>query len=268
MNTVSVDPAAPVRPLMKSWQFRTRARAAGIHLLISLGVAALAAILVFAVWYPGPFRWLAGGRDLFLLVMSVDVVIGPLLTFAVFNRAKGARHLRRDLAVIGVLQAAALAYGLHTVYIVRPVAMVFEVDRFRLINADSVHLDELPKAPPAYRTLPLTGPWLLAARRPESVAEHNDALFRGAAGVDVAQRPLFWQDYEIARPRALARSRPIALLMAHYGARAPDLRDRLLELHADPTSARFLPAMARGEWVAVLSADGNLVGYLPVDGFF
>jgi hypothetical protein len=36
---------------------------------------------------------MAGGRDLFLLVTSVDVVIGPVLTFAVFNRAKGARHL-------------------------------------------------------------------------------------------------------------------------------------------------------------------------------
>lgn len=253
---------------MKSWDVRTRARAAGIHLLISLGVAAIAAVLVFAVWYPGPFRWLAGGRDLFLLVMSVDVVIGPLLTFAVFNRAKGARHLRRDLAVIGVLQTAALAYGLHTVYIVRPVAMVFEVDRFRLINADAVHLAELPEAPPAYRSLPLTGPWLLAARRPESVTEHNDALFRGAAGVDVAQRPRFWQDYDIARARAAARSRPIAALIAHYGERVPDLRDRLAEMHADPASARFLPAMARGEWVAVLAADGKLLGYLPVDGFF
>lgn len=245
-----------------------RGRAAGIHLLISLGVAAVCAVLVFALWYPGPFRWLAGGRDLFLLVMSVDVVIGPLLTFAVFNRAKGARHLRRDLAVIGILQSVALAYGLHTVYIVRPVAMVFEVDRFRLINADAVRLAELSEAPPPYRALPLTGPWLLAARRPQSVQEHNDALFSGAAGVDVAQRPRFWQDYDIAKSRALARSRPLSALMEHHGSRLPDLRRRLEEMRADPASARFLPALARGEWVAVLAADGGLLGYLPVDGFF
>jgi len=48
----------------------------------------------------------------------------------------------------------------------------------------------------------------------------------------------------------------------------PDLGDRLAEMHADPASARFLPAMARGEWVAVLSAEGKVLGYLPVDGFF
>jgi hypothetical protein len=247
---------------------KLRARAAGIHLLISLAVAALAAVLVFGLWYPGDFRLLAGGRDLFTLVMSVDVIIGPLLTFAVFNRAKGSRHLRRDLAVIGVLQAAALAYGMHTVYIVRPVAMVFEVDRFRLINADAVRLAELPEAPPAYRALPLTGPWLLGARKPEAGAEHNDALFAGAAGVDVGQRPRFWQPYDDARPRALARSRPVGALIDHHQERAADLRRRLAEMHADEANSRFLPVTARGEWVAVLAGNGDVLGYLPVDGFF
>ena len=46
------------------------------------------ALLVFAVWYPYPYREISGGRDLFLLVVAVDVVLGPLITFAVFNRAK------------------------------------------------------------------------------------------------------------------------------------------------------------------------------------
>ena len=253
---------------MKLPDLKARAQAAGAHLLISLVVAALAAVLVFGLWYPGAFRELAGGRDLFILVMSVDVIIGPLLTFAVFNRAKGWPHLRRDLIVIAVLQAAALAYGLHTVYIVRPVAMVFEVDRFRLVNADSVDVAGLPEALPAYRALPLTGPWLLGARKPEAGAEHNDALFKGAAGVDVSQRPRFWQPYDDAKSRALARSRPLADLVGHYSTRAPDLRRRLAEMHADETTGRFLPAMARGEWVAALSASGEVLGYLPVDGFF
>jgi len=254
--------------MLQRLDLKPRARAAGIHLLLSLAIALLAAVLVFGLWYPGDFRLLAGGRDLFILVMSVDVIIGPVLTFAVFNRAKGSRHLRRDLAVIGLLQTAALAYGLHTVYIVRPVAMVYEVDRFRLINADAVQVAELQEAPPSYRSLPLTGPWLLGARKPDAGAEHNDALFSGAAGVDVSQRPRFWQPYDEAKPRALARSRPLAALISHYQTRAPDLRRRLAEMHADEASARFLPALARGEWVAVMNAGGDVLGYLPVDGFF
>ena len=89
--------------------------------------------------------------------------------------------------MIGVLQLAALVYGLHTVFIVRPVAMIFEVDRMRLVVADDVAVDELPKALPAYRSLPLTGPLLLGARAPRDAAERNDALFQGLAGKDIAR---------------------------------------------------------------------------------
>src|SRR5664279_5232927 len=95
----------------RTFDLPSRAKAAAIHLLVSAAVALLAALLVFAVWYPGAFRELAGGRGLFLLVTSVDVVLGPVLTFAVFNRAKGRRHLTWDLAVIASLQFAALVYG-------------------------------------------------------------------------------------------------------------------------------------------------------------
>jgi hypothetical protein len=245
-----------------------RLRAAGLHLLLSLAVAALAAVLVFGLWYPGVYRLLAGGRDLFLLVVSVDVVMGPLLTFAVFNQAKGWPHLRRDLAVIGLLQLGALFYGLHTVYIARPVALVFEVDRLRVVAADAVYTPELPKALPQYRSLPLTGPWLLGARIVQPGAEHNDALFMGVGGVDVGQRPLFWQPYGEARDRVLARSRPVAVLLAHYPAKSGDLTECLNALKLDPLQARFLPVMARGDWIALLRPNGDVAGFASFDGFF
>ncbi|MEO8524953.1 MAG: TfpX/TfpZ family type IV pilin accessory protein [Caldimonas sp.] len=262
----SADTASPLQRL-RNLGWRDRLAAAGIHLGLSLTIAALAAILVFVVWYPGAFRELAGGRDLFVLLTSVDVVLGPLLTLAVFNRRKSRSHLRLDLAVVGALQLAALVYGLHTVFIVRPVAMIFEVDRFRLVTANDVAVDELPKAPPAYRELPLTGPLLLGARQPEAGAESNDALFQALAGKDVGVRPLFWQPYEQARSRALERARPIALLLAHYPQRAADIRDRLKGMGADESTARFMPVMARGDWSAVLDAAGDVRGYLPLDGF-
>ena len=247
---------------------RRRARAAGLHLLISAAVAAVAAALVFGLWYPGIYRLASGGRDLFLLVTSVDVILGPLLTFAVFNLAKGWKHLRRDLAVIGVIQAAALVYGLHTVYVVRPVAMAFEVDRFRVIAAADVHLPELPKAPPEYRTLPLAGPWLLGTRKPAPGAEHNDAIDMGLQGIDRANRPLFWQPYADSIEDVLAKSRPVSVLLAYYPARVAEFRGGLAEMKADEATARFLPLAARGDWVIVLDAKGRVLGHLRADGFF
>jgi hypothetical protein len=245
-----------------------RARAAAIHLAISAAVAALAALLVFGLWYPGPFRLLAGGRGLFFLLISVDVVLGPLLTFAIFDVRKGWKHLQRDLAVIGLIQTSALAYGLHTVFVVRPVAMVFEVDRVRLVTAADVHRAELAQAQPSYRSLPLTGPWLLGTRAPATPAEHTDALFMGLKGIDIGQRPIFWQPYERSLPKVLERSRPVSLLFDHYPQRVEELRRGLADMGADTPSARFLPTVARGDWVAVIDKTGAVLGYLPVDGFF
>ena len=247
-----------------------RARAAGIHLLISAIVAAFAAALVFGVWYPGIYRVLAGGRDLFLLITVVDVVLGPLLTFAVFNLKKGWPHLRRDLAIIGLIQLAALVYGLYTVYGARPVATVFEVDRFKVVTAAQVHLPELPKAPQGYQTLPLTGPWLLGSRNPGRGGESNDALFMAIeSGIDRAQRPLFWTPYADSIPDVLARARPVSVLLNKRPEVAADVRRALQELKLDETSAKFLPIIGRGgDWVVVIDPKGQLVHYVQTDGFF
>jgi hypothetical protein len=260
--------ALDFRPMLSAFRLHDRARASGVHLLISSAVALAAAVLVFGLWYPGVYRLLAGGRELFFLVVSVDVVLGPVLTFAVFNPAKSRKHLRRDLATIGFIQMAALFYGLHTVYVARPVAMVFEVDRFTLVGAVDVYVPELPHAAPEYRSLPVTGPMLLGTRAPGAGAENTEALFLGLRGVDIGQRPLFWQPYELSAAAAIARSKPISALAAHYPARAAELRQGLVDLHAPESSARFLPVSARGDWVVVLDQAGMVLGYLPFDGFF
>ena len=254
--------------MLERLDLRRRGRAAGLHLIICAVVASLAAALVFGLWYPDFYTTVSGGRDLFLLVTSVDVVLGPLLTFAVFDLKKGWPHLRRDLAIIGVIQMGALVYGLHTVYIVRPIAMAFEVDRFRVIVAADVYESELPMAPPEYRRLPFTGPWLLGTRAPQPGAEHAEALEMGLKGIDRANRPLFWQPYEMSVPDVLAKSRPLSVLLTQYSARATELRADLSRIKADEATARFLPLRARGDWVIVVSATGAVLGHLQADGFF
>lgn len=258
-------------PGPKLSSLKDRFFAAGWHLLISAGIAALAAGLVFGLWYPGVFRQLAGGRELFLLVVSVDVVLGPLLTFAVFNRAKGWPHLRRDLAVIAALQLAALGYGMHTVYVARPVALVFEVDRLRLISALDVYEPELVQARPEYRQLPLTGPWLLSLRDAQPGAEKTDALMMALdQGVDMGQRPKFWQPYELSRAAVLAKSRPLNLLLTRYPHIRASVQEALAAQKTDAAAVRFLPLTGtrKGDWVALIDAQGRPVHYVPVDGFF
>jgi hypothetical protein len=118
--------------------WRDRFIASGIHAGASLLVAAAAAMLVFGLWYPYPYREISGGRELFLLIVSVDVTLGPLITLAVFNRAKSWHLLRLDLAFVAMFQTVALAYGLWTVFVARPIHLVFEGDRFTVVHAIEV----------------------------------------------------------------------------------------------------------------------------------
>ena len=143
---------------MRHWH--DRFKAAGIHLVISLVIAALAAALVFYVWYPSPYGQLSGGRELFLILISVDVILGPLITLFIFNRAKPLRELRRDLAVVALIQLSALGYGMWTVFVARPVHLVFEVDRFRVVHAIDVPAELLDPTPAGIDALPITGPTL------------------------------------------------------------------------------------------------------------
>ena len=79
-----------------------RLKASGIHLALSLAIAALAALLVVGIWYP--YREISGGRELLLLVVTADVILGPLITLAVFNRKKPWTELRRDVAMVALIQ--------------------------------------------------------------------------------------------------------------------------------------------------------------------
>ena len=152
------------RILTKALADWPRVTAATLHLSISLIIAAILATIIFALWYPGDYKNLAGGGQLFWIIVSVDVVIGPLLTCVVFNVTKGRKELWCDLTVIALLQIGALGYGMYTLFDARPVALVFEVDRFRVVSSANVLVTELPQARQEYRSLPLTGPWLLGTR--------------------------------------------------------------------------------------------------------
>lgn len=82
-----------------------------MHLIISVAIAAIAAVAILGLWYPYPFREISGGRALIFLLTVVDVVLGPLVTLAIFNKAKSWPVLKKDLTLGDALQLAALVYG-------------------------------------------------------------------------------------------------------------------------------------------------------------
>ena len=249
--------------------FTIRLKAAGIHLLISLTVAMLAALLVFFVWYPYPYREISGGRELFLIVVAVDVVMGPLMTLAVFNTAKPRRELRRDLGIIGVLQLAALAYGLWTVAVSRPVHLVFEIDRFRVVHAIDIPPGFLNRAPADLRQLPLTGPTLLSIRGFKDSKESFEATMAALQGAELGARPDFWQPYEQAKPQVLAIAKPLADLNARFPANKKEIQTALQASNREPGSVGYIPMVGRQSFWTVLIdlRTAEVLAFVPIDSF-
>ena len=245
-----------------------RARAALVHLGLSALVAALVALLVFALWYPYPYREISGGRELFQLVVAVGIVLGPLLTFAVFDRAKGMAVLKRDLVAIVALQLAGLAYGLWTVELARPVHMVFEYDRFRVVHRVDIPRELEDKVPAGIQLAPLTGPTLLALRPFRNAGEQGDFTMAALGGVHLSARPELWQTYEAGRAQVLQAARPVEDLKRKFPQRAGEIAAALGG--RDPARVAYLPLVARKSeaWTVLLdAATAEVTGTLPLDSF-
>lgn len=255
--------------IVNSMASMTRVKASLIHLSISMAVAACAATLVFGLWYPFPYRSSSGGRDLFFLVTGVDVVLGPLITLAVFNVKKGRRELLLDLSVVAAAQVAALFYGLWVVSMARPVYLAFEFDRFRVVHAIEVPNELLETTAKKYRSLPIAGPKMIAVRPFASAKEESEATLMALQGVPLSARPDLWEDYQTAQERVLNASRPISELRSRYQRDALLIDHQVKALGIDESRLRYLPMAERtSAWTVLITTDAaEVVGYIPLDSF-
>jgi hypothetical protein len=246
-----------------------RARAAGIHLGLSAAVAALCAAVVFFVWYPFPYREISGGRELFMLVVAVDVVMGPLLTFAVFNKAKPMGELKRDLGVIVALQFAALVYGLYTVAVARPVHLVYEIDRFRVVHAIEVDPALRDKAPAGLQREPWFGPSLVAVRPFKDSNESMEATLVALRGAALGARPDLWEPYAQAKPRMQVAAKPVAALKAKFAQNQAQIDAAVAASGRAEAQLLWLPLLSRRTaWTVLLDATTlEPVHYFALDSF-
>lgn len=252
---------------MTNW--KERFHASGVHLGISLAIAAVTALLVFGLWYPYPYREISGGRELFLIVVAVDVIAGPLITLIVFNRRKPLTELRRDLAIVGVIQMAALGYGVSTVAAARPVHLVFEVDRFRVVHGVEVPEQLLGQEPGDVKALPWLGPTLLAVRPFRSTDEGVQATMAALQGLQLGARPDLWQTYDAAKPRVLQMARPVSELKTRFLSRAGEIDEVLEAAHRGAGATAYLPIVGHDAfWTAFIDpVTADVVAFMPLDSF-
>ncbi len=98
-------------------------KAFGIHLSISLVLFTAIIAACMTLWYPPPYFWIDGGIQVTRIAALADIVLGPLLTLILFRPGK--RTLKRDLAVIGAVQIAFLAWGVGVLHREKPLLAAF-----------------------------------------------------------------------------------------------------------------------------------------------
>jgi len=243
-----------------------RFRAAAIHLAASGVVAVAVVALVLLAWYPQPMPQLLGVDAILLIMLGVDVVLGPLFTLIVFDRRK--RRLAWDLATIAVLQVLALGYGTYTIYQGRPAFVVLVKDRFEVISPAELRPDDraAARSNPFAKIDPLRPRWV-AARLPDSAKERSDILFESLTqGRDLQHHPRLYTDYAEASRAALERALPIDRLRALNPRRSAEVDAAVAETGRPESELRYLPLRgpARDGAVLVGRDDGRVLHVTPL----
>lgn len=241
----------------------SRWKASAIHLLISAAIAGAVLAVMLLVWYPGPLFQAAGGSHLVLVLIGVDVTLGPLITLIIFKAGK--RGLKFDLAAIAAVQLAALLYGMHAVYLARPVYLTFTMDRFDLVTAKDLYPADLHKVTRAeFKQPPLGRPRYAAAVLPEDPAEKMRILETSLQGKDLQMYPQHYAPYEQEVPNALKKAKPLDRLIKLDG---EAVRGFLESSRRTPESVRYLPLRAPAKDAAVLidAASGKPLEILLIE---
>ena len=242
-----------------------RWKAFALHLALSAAIAGMVVTLMLVVWYPPPYFAAMGGDALILILIGVDVVIGPLITLIIFDPKK--KGLRFDLAVIAALQLAALAYGGSVMFQARPVYNVFVTDRFEVVAANAVDTESLAKADVEFRRLPLTGPKVIAARQPDDPQRLAQIVLSAMnGGPDLANLADLYVPYAQFRLDAAKRARPLPELAKRQPQDAATIRAFVTASGRAEDTVGFLPMKARAKDMAVVvdNKTGEIVGFLPV----
>lgn len=247
-----------------------RWRFAGMHSLFSILVAICSAILVFGFWYEAPYRSILGVSKIYILLLLVDVVCGPLLTFILANPKKSCRELSVDLSIIIIIQLFALSYGMYAMWHARPVVLAFEKDRLVVLTANQLSKDELARAPEGLRTLPLVGVIKVGTRDAHTDEERAELVEQAMRGISTANLPKWWVPYSQTVDSMRVAAKPLAELMKRSSPTVQAiLEEAALRSKLSVADLYYLPLTSANEldWIVLLDHSMGIVAYAPVDGF-
>ena len=216
------------------------------HLLISFFIALVVVGLVFFVWYPSPLATAVGVTHIFLMMLAIDVIVGPLLGLLVYKEGK--KTLKFDLGVIIAVQISALCYGLYSIEQGRPAWLVFYADRFELVRKNDLLLENIDQAEKQFQQVSWAKPQFATIKAiANKQQQQNDMFTEVMGGISLAQQPERYADFAEAKPKIKQRSKYINELKKYNDIQQVD---RILSKY--PQANAFVPLKANAVDMTVL----------------
>ena len=238
-------------------------KASGIHLSICVLVASIVLAIVYFGWYQDHLWQSQGIGPIIFIVLAVDIILGPLLTFVVYREGK--KSLKFDLFVIACLQLGFLSYGVYTVERARPAFLVFALDRFEPIATidwpENESSSNNPIAQPRFLT-----PKLVGVVQPDDIKERERiAMAAIQGGPDITAMPRLYRDYDSQKKQVVERSLSLDAL-EKLNPESVALKQFLASLNLPRSQVGFLPLKGKDSDLAVVidRKTGQPIRMLPL----
>lgn len=216
------------------------------HFGLSCLIALTILVWVFFCWYPSPLAKAVGVTHIFLMMLAIDVIVGPLLGLLVYKESK--KTLKFDLSVIILIQICALIYGVYSIAQGRPVWLAYNVDRIELVRNNEIIQDHLDQAHTQFQHPSWLKPQYVAVQFAKDANVRNDDLFAEAlGGISIAQKPERYVDFVQAKPQLQQRTKSLKELNQYNDVKQVE---RIVSKY--PQATGFVPLKANAVDMTVL----------------
>jgi hypothetical protein len=229
---------------------RFRLKLFSLHLLSSATVLTLVLGSLYLGWYRWPGWYLTDVTRVIVVMVCVDVVLGPTLTFIIANQKKLRRELTRDIGIIVAIQLCALTYGSVQLWNGRPLYYAFSENVLQLVQAYDIDPSEAklgreqnPELAPHWYSLP-RWIWAPLPQNPDERKKIFGAAISG--GDDVISMPRYFKRWEEGLPSLRSQLKKVDNVAYFAKSQKKKLKDKIRAAGMADDQPDTMPLTGRG----------------------
>jgi len=233
-----------------------------LHLLSSAAVLTLILGSLYFGWYRWPGWYLTDVTQVVVVMVCVDVVLGPTLTLIIANQKKSRRELTRDIGIIVAVQLCALSYGSVSLWSGRPLYYAFSENVLQLVQAYDIDAQEAklgreqnPALAPHWYSLP-RWIWAPLPQDPDERKKIFEAAISG--GDDVISMPRYFKRWEEGLPALRNQLKTVDTIGYFSKNERKKLKDKMNAAGLANDQADTMPLTGRGHPVLAVIDPASL----------